>query len=218
VEDDRIAMIWKVEGSGGHFKSTLLALKEYGLLEGDLDRHRTKLSQRALNILVDYPEDSTEWRAAVREAALSPAIHQHLWREHATNLSDEHGLRRYLIHSHRFTDSAVGRFLKQYRETLEFARVRAPQDTTNGAIPSPDDCRREPMSANTAASSSANPRPAPTQPGIGPQPDSIPYAFTLDEGPVHLQVPVVQRQGSVTILEEWFDLIIRRIKGSIGDV
>lgn len=105
--------------TGGMAGVTFGALKKFGLVEDDgsgLDRP-AKLTDLAFEILNNpNPED------AIRQAALRPPIHAELWSQYGAELPSEDSLKWTLL-QRGFTDSGATEFIREYRDTVAFARL-----------------------------------------------------------------------------------------------
>lgn len=123
------------KSSGG--KQTIAALRAFGLLEGDT---LVKLSGRALRILLDERDGSEERERLLKQAALMPPLHSWLWERYGADLPSEQTLRLSLILDKGFNESSVDDFLTEYKETLEFVRLREARprpEPTPAPMPSP---------------------------------------------------------------------------------
>jgi hypothetical protein len=99
--------------------SVLAALKKFGLLDEVKDR--LVPSQRAVEIL-NLREDDSRRIQALKDAALSPPIYRELAEQHrATGLPDDDVLESELTTYRDFNPNAVGGFVKDFKDTLEFA-------------------------------------------------------------------------------------------------
>lgn len=103
----------------------IAALKQFGLIieEGSGDDRHVRLSDKALDILIPETADSPEQQLAIRDAALSPKIHKKLWEHYQGHLPSDESLKAHLIRQHEFNDAHVQGFVKQFRETVNFARL-----------------------------------------------------------------------------------------------
>lgn len=116
-------------------KLALAAMRAYGLFETvQAGANATvKLTSRALDIAGDFPIDSKEWLDAVQAAALAPKIHETLWKRYGAILPLDDEIRRVLIRELGFGDNAVGPFVRDYKDTIAFARLNEkstiPEDT-----------------------------------------------------------------------------------------
>lgn len=112
---------YSVKSSGG--RTVLAALKQYGLLEEARSGsyRQVRLTDRALNILLDEREGSPEKIEAIQAAALSPKIHEELRSKYDGHIPSDENLRYYLRVERHYTDSAVAEFVPQFRATMEFA-------------------------------------------------------------------------------------------------
>lgn len=133
------------KSSGG--KQTIAALRAFGLIEGDT---LVKLSGRALRILLDEREASEERERLLKQAALLPPLHSRLWERYGADLPSAQTLRLSLILDEGFNENSVDDFLTEYKETLEFARLRMaegakprPEPAPPAPVPSPPPPPRE---------------------------------------------------------------------------
>jgi len=120
------------KSSGG--KQTIAALRSFGLLEGDA---LVKLSGRALRILLDERDGSEERERLLKQAALMPPLHSKLWERYGPELPSPQTLRLSLILDEGFNENSVDDFLTEYKETLEFARLRGAEGGQPRAESSP---------------------------------------------------------------------------------
>jgi hypothetical protein len=110
---------YSAKSSGG--KQTIAALRSFGLLEGDT---LVKLSGRALRILLDERGSSEDRERLLKQAALLPPLHSRLWERYGPELPSAQTLRLTLILDEGFNENSVDDFLGEYKETLEFAKLR----------------------------------------------------------------------------------------------
>lgn len=104
---------------------TIAALKQYGLLEdtGRGDDRKGQLTRLAKNIILDEREDSSERDSAIREAALKPKMHQHLWGKYKGSMPSDTTLRMYLLRDMRFSTAGANALLKEFKESKAFAKL-----------------------------------------------------------------------------------------------
>lgn len=104
----------------------LSALKKFGLIDdqGKGSNRRIKLSDLALRILLDDREESTERNEAIKQAALNPVIHQKLWNQYGAELPSDDNLLVTLRRDEGFTDNAAKDLIKEYRSTIELAKLK----------------------------------------------------------------------------------------------
>lgn len=177
------------KSSGG--KQTIAALRAFGLLEGDT---LIKLSGRALRIVLDEREDSEERERLIKQAALMPPLHSKLWERYGAELPSDKTLRLSLILDEGFNENSVDDFLTEYKETLEFARLRLAE----GARPRP-----EPASA---------PSPAPPPKTVSRSSEVDPVVFPLLDGnAVEFKIRRKVSPEEVEDLRVMFELWLRKI-------
>lgn len=107
------------QSAHGQAMSVLAALKKFGLLEEVKDR--LVPSQRAIEI-VNLREDDPRRAQALKDAALSPPIYRELAEQHgSTGLPADDVLEAELKTYRDFNPNAVAGFVKDFRDSLEFA-------------------------------------------------------------------------------------------------
>jgi hypothetical protein len=118
---------WGYGNESSNGAQTIAALTSFGLLqdEGIGDKRKVRLTQNALRILLDARPDSKERAELVKQAALAPKIHQQLWEKWGTNLPSDAQLRHTLLLEWPipFNENAVDGFIREYRETVAFAKL-----------------------------------------------------------------------------------------------
>jgi hypothetical protein len=145
IRQDTAAAHWgySVKSSGG--KQTIAALRAFRLLEGD---GMVKLTERALRILLDERNPSPEKDVLLRQAALSPTLHGRLWEKYKAVLPSATDLKMSLVLEDGFNENSVDEFIAEYIETLDFAKLRASEGSSQtdlAALPSERNPGQPPM-------------------------------------------------------------------------
>lgn len=119
-----VAEHWGYEPKSSTALQTVGALNSFGLIEvkGSGDDRELKLSDRGFNIVVDQAGETDERKAAIRAAALAPAIHKILWNVYKNDLPSDSNLRIVLQRDHGFNPNAVDSLIKEYKSTLSFVK------------------------------------------------------------------------------------------------
>jgi hypothetical protein len=103
----------------GQAMAVLAALKRFGLIEPS--NGRMIPTQRAIEI-INLPEADPRRLQALKEAALSPAVYSELAQKHKdTGFPADDVLQSELVTYKGFNRSAVAGFVKDFKDTLEFA-------------------------------------------------------------------------------------------------
>jgi hypothetical protein len=125
---------WGYEAKSSGATQTAAALMSFGLMqdEGTGEKRRLKLTQTGLKILLDTRADLTERDALIKQAALAPRIHQQIWSKWGAGISDEN-LRHALVFDWEppFNENSVDGFIKQYRDTISFAKLSESDKVTS---------------------------------------------------------------------------------------
>jgi hypothetical protein len=122
---EALASDWGLKAKSSTAVQTASTLNKYGLLEEvESGKDRLfKLSQVALNILLDEQSDSQERLNLLKQCALRPKIHAELWNKYHGDLPSDASLKRYLIVERKFNDAVVDSFIKSFRDTISFAKL-----------------------------------------------------------------------------------------------
>ena len=101
------------------------ALKQFGLLEedGKNEDRRVRLTERALDILIAPSTDDPGRFRAIQRAALEPTVHAELWEQYNGELPSDATIRAQLVRHREFNETYVDRFIKEFRDTIAFARL-----------------------------------------------------------------------------------------------
>lgn len=117
---------WDYSASSGLGRTTLAALKHFGLLVetgGRGEDRQVRLSKRALQIVQDEVEGSPERLRAIQEAALDPEIYKELRDKWNDRLPSAQIVRTFLVREKHFNPASVGGLLEDYRTTISFANL-----------------------------------------------------------------------------------------------
>lgn len=116
---------WNFKEKSSGALQVVAALKSFGLLkdvEGGNTR-RVQLTEFGLRIILDRRENSTERSDAIKKAALMPKMHAALWRKYGTSWGSDENLRHELIFDWKFNENTATDFIREYRETISFAKL-----------------------------------------------------------------------------------------------
>jgi hypothetical protein len=103
----------------GEAMSVVAALKKFGLVEST--KGRVAPTQRAIEI-INLPETDLRREQALKDAALSPAIYRELIEQHRqTGFPADDVLQSELVTYKDFNPRAVAGFVKDFKDTLDFA-------------------------------------------------------------------------------------------------
>lgn len=120
---DAVVKHWGYTTLNGPAGLAVAALKKYGLVteEGSKSERRVQVSDLAVRIL-EHPIAASR-EEAIREAALKPVIHQEMWQTYGDDLPSDSNLIWTLSRERGFTESGAREFMREYRDTLEFAKL-----------------------------------------------------------------------------------------------
>lgn len=112
---------WGYSPTSSGARSVLAALNAFGLLDfrGSGDTREGKLSQRALTILIDPDAAPQE----LRNAAKAPKLYRELLASYPEGFPSDATLRSNLILKRGFNDKTVDSAIRDFKKTMEFAKV-----------------------------------------------------------------------------------------------
>ncbi len=130
---------WKYgpKSSGG--KLAVAALTHFGLLEatGSKEDRRVKITERAMQIILS-PDEKIKAQA-IKECAAMPRIYSDLLKKwNADNFPSNQTIKFYLIKEKDFNPNTVEAFIKDFTETIKFAKLSS-SDTISLNIEGDDD-------------------------------------------------------------------------------
>ena len=132
---------WGFKPTSGGGYVVIAALKAFGLIfdSGSGKERKIQLSDLALRILLDRRPDSPDRQEAIKQAALMPKIHASLWQRYGAETPSDANLAHELVFERRFNENSVKDFIKEYRDTIKFAKLSgsdtlsSPDEDTEGA-------------------------------------------------------------------------------------
>jgi hypothetical protein len=176
----------------------LSALKQYGLIDEKDGQYR--ISDGAFALL-ELSHGSEEYRSALKEAALRPAIFNELIGHYAGNIPSDTNLRDYLLRVKKFNPAAVADFIRIFRETVELAKEA---DLGNDGIP-----EEEPFGAPQGMDSSDSQRHAVSE---GKSTDLPYFRFSLNGATVEFRASAPLSPEHFALIEAHLNAL-KSIKG-----
>jgi hypothetical protein len=218
--------------------SALSALKKFGLVAES--NGRIVPSQRALEI-VNLQEADPRRLQAVKDAAVAPTMYRLLIDENPDGLPSNDALESELVTYKDFNPNAVKGFVKDFKDTLEFAGLsdlavlglelkeqEEPDMETSEPVEievSQGPVRLPPGAVGVPAKPPTHPAPRPRTmveaqqaAGLSPQAGTNVRqdVFSLTEGPVTIQWPATLSPESFEDLGDWLDIVKRKIGRSVA--
>jgi len=122
---DVVLGYWGIKPKSGLGLSIIAALLKFGLLEskGGGSTRQVRLTDLALDIILDKQPESLQRQTAIREAALMPEIHQSLCEEYPDSIPADEALSYHLQRNMNFTPAGAQAFIKEFKTTFEFAKL-----------------------------------------------------------------------------------------------
>lgn len=187
----------------------IAALKQFALAveQGSGEDRKIQLSPLALDILIAPSDDDPKRLAAIKRAALSPKIHRRLWEHYKGELPSDANIASYLVRDLDFNDAQVNRFIKEFRSTIAFAQLGV-SDIMATAEDATDDASDDDP-GEYAPPREQPQRRRPMQAGVKED------VYTLDQGQaVTVLWPERISEGEIADVEDWMQLVIRKMKRS----
>jgi len=172
----------------------LSALRKFGLVEYPSDS-RVAVTRRAVDILT-FPDGHERKLKAVNDAALSPKIYAELFQKYQNSgLPSDEAISAELVADSGFNPTAVGAFLKDFKESLEYAGLlsdgvlsllsRHESKVDNGADSGEQPrSRRDPVPDLSSPTFNQTRQPAPPTSGVKLMEDER-VVFTHEIEPTH---------------------------------
>jgi hypothetical protein len=131
------AKAWSLGSKTGPFLQTVAALGQYELVDfqGGGENRTVRLTETALNILLDKQPISPERDNLIQKIALAPRIHSELWQKWKDGLPSNATLETYLIRDRGFTESGAKDLITQYKATISFAKLGQPAIMSSIDVP-----------------------------------------------------------------------------------
>lgn len=125
--------LWDMGAQSSSARQTMAALNHYGLVDyiGRGDNRKVKLSDLALKIALDKQPNSSERAAAIKEAALLPAIHSALYERFGALLPADVVLQTYLCRDMGYNEEAAKGLIDTYKDTLSYAGLDKPKEKSD---------------------------------------------------------------------------------------
>jgi hypothetical protein len=193
-------------------KLRLAAWRSFGLLntvEGGKDR-MVRLSPLALDIVADYADGSPQQVEAIKKAALTPRMHNDLYTRYGIPLPPDDEIRRYLVRERGFNDKTVGEFIEEYKATISFAKLTGADKMASADAPA-NGYEQGEEGVDDPGEQVRRQRRRHMQPGMKEA------VLPLGEGDVVVRYPERISSQSLEDLEDWMQLMIRRMKRSVVD-
>ena len=191
-------------GINGKSLGVISALSKFGLLDG---RGDLLVTDDAVTILVD-PKESPARQQAIRRAALLPAMFAQLHTHFGGTVPSPENLSAYL-QKNGFTPPAAQIVAKTYRDTMLFVTQEA-GDTP--AVEQDDESAEGKGMQGQQDTGAAGRETSLKPPPVG----SVREVSMLDEGEAVLQWPATLSATSVEELEDWLQLVLKKLKRRYG--
>ncbi len=130
------APFWGYAEKSSGLRSTVSALKQYGLIQdvGDGDGRQIRLTDRALDIVIE-PSDSPKRTNAIRQAALAPKIYADILARFPEGIpTADSAISSYLLREKDFNRKTVDSFIADFRANFQLAKI-----TSSSNMPSNKD-------------------------------------------------------------------------------
>jgi hypothetical protein len=158
----------------GPSRTKIAALRRYGLVSDVGDG--LQISQLAMRIL-HQPDSSTDYLAAIQEAALRPAVFQEFYETHKD--ASEQSIQSELILKRGFSPDGAKIFARSFRETIAFASLDRLEYSPNGG-----------QDKNESEAKVGQSKPPAIKPPVNPNATGKPMQNVIQPG--ELAVPIAE--------------------------
>lgn len=130
--------LWGYASLNGPAAQQLSALLKFGLMsdEGTGNERTVKVTDLAVQILNHPSSDARE--EAIKTAALLPGIHREMWDQYGAELPSDSNLLWRLTRERSFTDTGAREFIREWRDTIAFAKLGSEDATATSAAGEPE--------------------------------------------------------------------------------
>ena len=103
----------------------MASLSYYGLMniQGTKSSRKVNITDLAFSILMDDRENSFDRDSAIQRAALSTTMFNKNRMQYPHDLPADESLRHELVMTHKFNPASVPDFIKQFKETMAYAKI-----------------------------------------------------------------------------------------------
>ncbi|MBI4459216.1 MAG: hypothetical protein HY648_04050 [Acidobacteria bacterium] len=173
---------WGLKEKSSAGMVAIAALKSFRLINdsGSGDKRKIQLTEVGLRIILDQRQDSQERDLAIKNAALAPKIHSAIWKKWGASLPSDDNLRHALIFDWKFNENSVDDFIREYKDTIRFAKL---SDSDSLSVGNGDTEEDQDMSADEpeAMFQTGNPKGQRPSAPLGSKEISMPVGVS-DEG------------------------------------
>lgn len=186
----------------GSTARVISAMRQFGLIEQN-DK-LVRVSDAVVRVLT-LSDGAPERSKALRDCVLKPQIYREIFNEYPEGLPSDEALKDYLLVQKKFNPDSVDTFLRVFRASTEFAKV-SPTAYAGANSQETEELQQTPQQGTN------QPGPTPAVTGLQSGTGVSREVSSLLEGEAMLQWPATLSADSVQELEDWLDLVIRKLK------
>jgi hypothetical protein len=213
---ESLAAHWGYKANSSSAGQLAAALKKFGLFESSDKDGYVKLTDPAVRIIADDDPNSQTKAELIKRAALSPKIYALLWEKYGglPPLPSDAAIRPYLVADLGFNPNAVEEFTKNFRATIEFAKL-SPGDKLEANDREPNLFSVEKTEEPVGMTAPAKPEPLAPAPSQTRPPGIKEMRFELDSGPIVIRYPMSQEDFDLLLksLDLWKKKLVVPTKG-----
>jgi hypothetical protein len=214
-----LAEAWTYGVKSSGLVQTAAALIQFGLMvdEGSGDKRKFQLTKEAIRIVQDADPASEKRKDLLKRAALTPKVHQEIWARFTTAAMADSVVKNYLMFDRvdaneaPFSAESASSLLNEYKSSISFANIdqeSIPMGLLGGDVENLETKKIEEPSRMEAPQSIRTVR-------SGSKAGTKEDVFSLKEGNVVLQWPDGLSPESYQDLEDWTQIVLRKIKRGV---
>ena len=132
---------WNYADKSSGARQTLAALNYFGLAEYER-KGQVRLTDLALNILLDRIDGSPERMRLIQEAAMKPAVHKGIRKKYGHSMPSNATVQTHLEKDLHYSERSAKEVISEYKDTIRFANLDGsdkmpPLDEDESPSPSP---------------------------------------------------------------------------------
>lgn len=176
--------------TSGTYAKAVATLKKFGLIDesGTGDKRQFRVSETGQKIIMDLRSESPERDKLIKEAAMKPRLHALLWKKYGGSLPTNENVEHYLRVDLKFNDDATKAFLREFKETIRFAKIESGDIIDSTPLSDSDDDDEDtgkngaPFSGDDGSVRENPPSKVKNRMNVQPNPDAFPLPILMDDG------------------------------------
>jgi hypothetical protein len=199
-------------------QQAIAALKAFALLEdqGSGENRKVQVTDLAMKIILGHAD-----KKMLRDAALAPALNAEVWGKFFSaedGLAPDQAIFHYLVFDRdgKFNPESAPSFIAQLKNTARFAGLDTSTALQESADTSTDEGSEKASASLKTPSTSPPANPQFHSEGYSSTAETRSETFSLDKGEVYIRWPAQITLHEFEDIEQWLDILKRKIKRGLN--